>query len=631
MKYYYELFFTKDKLEVSDWDLLFKDISRLNGFLGTWKLYLSIEKNMLRFFIKSRVKIPSILSSTSAFIVKKTEPIDIKKIYLNKIHICMDSDKTLGDIYDKYESKFNKTLKYVEIKIKYLAPNKYCTKTYFYFEKNDKKIQKYRSYFFIPAYHLQLDFSTYNRFFCRVDVGRKYLKINKSFELFSPKDTSENLLEIDAFPYYQDDKYLNLESYDFQKHSLIVGASGTGKSKFLASFIKNIHDNYSDLYKIVMIDPHGAIEEEIGGLDNSLVIDMKSPESTIDILINSKSNPNINTEVLMSTFKNILADQYNSKLERVLRHSIYLLLKNELLTFQNLEKLLTEVEFRNKILKESTNVESSVKSFFLTDFNELKNQSYSEAISPIVSVIDELQMLPGIISEDKKIKISDAIQNNCFTLFSLNQAELGEKVIKIISNLIIGNIFQLVQKKYFDKHIIFVIDEFAIIQNPILSKLLSEARKYNLSLFLVEQYLSQVSEDIQNSIYSNVMNYYCFRVAREDARLLANTLQMELSVKDSIFNKVKLLTALPNRSLIVRVTKDDRIIPAIKCRTLDFKKIPRVKNILKSIKDTGKKIIKKFVFEIGKVRSVSEIMKSQSTGRRKKRSFNFGIGNKKNE
>ena len=409
MKYYYELFFTKDKLEISDWDLLFKDISRLNGFLGTWNLYISIENNMLRFFIKSHVKIPSILSSTSTFIIKKAETIDIIKKYLNKIHICMDSDKTLGDIYDKYESKFNKSLIQVEIKIKYLAPNKYCTKTYFYFKKKDNRVQKYRSYFFIPAYHLQLDFSTYNRFFCRVDVGRKYLKINKSFELFSPKNADENLLEIDAFPYYQDDKYLNLESYDFQKHSLIVGASGTGKSKFLASFIKNIHDNYSDLYKIVMIDPHGAIEEEIGGLDNSLVIDMKTPESTIDILINSKSNANINTEVLLSTFKNILADQYNSKLERVLRHSIYILLKNELLTFENLEKLLTEVEFRNKILKESSDVESSVKSFFLTDFNELKNHSYTEAISPIISVIDELQMLPGIISEEEKIKISDAI------------------------------------------------------------------------------------------------------------------------------------------------------------------------------------------------------------------------------
>ena len=626
MKNYYELFLTKDEIELNDWDSLFSEISRLNGFLKKWKFYLIIENNMLRFFIESRVKLPSILSISSNFVVRDIDSIDIKKSFFSKVHICMNSDQSFGNIYDKFESKHNKILNQIEIKFRFMTPKRYLSKTYLYFLKNNN-IQKYRSFFFIPGYHLKINLTNYSRFFCRTDVGRRFLKINKSFGLFSSKNESENLLEINAFPYFQEKKYLNLESYDFEKHSLIVGASGSGKSKFLASFIKNISDNYSDLYKIVMIDPHGAIEEEIGGLENSFTVDMKQPESTVDILMNSKEDAIVNTEILLSTFKNILADQYNSKLERVLRHSLYLLLKKEMLSFQNLEKLITDVAFRNSILKDSKDVEANIRSFFLTDFNELKNQSYSEAISPIVSLVDEMEMLPGIASESSNNKISDIISNNFLTLFSLNQAELGEKVIKIVSNILLGDIFQLAQKKFFDKHIIFIIDEFAIVQNPILSKLLSEARKYNLSMFLVEQYLSQVNEDIQNAIYSNVMNYYSFRVAREDARFLANTLQMELSVKDSIFQKVKFLSSLPNRSVIVRLTKDDRIIPAIECRTLDFKSIPRSKNIIKNIKNTGKKIIKKFIFELGKVKNVKEIMKSQSTSRSKKRSFNFNIGN----
>ena len=626
MKNYYELFLTKDEIELNDWDSLFGEISRLNGFLRKWKFYLIIENNMLRFFIESRVTLPSILSISSKFVVRNITSIDIKKKIFSKIYICMNSDLSFGNIYDKFESKYGQILGQIEINFRYMASKRYISKTFLYFFKNND-IQKYRAFLFIPGYHLKLDLSNYSRFFCRTDVGRRFLKVNKSFGLFSPKNEAENLLEINAFPYFQEKKYLNLESYDFEKHSLIVGASGSGKSKFLASFIKNISDNYSDLYKIVMIDPHGAIEEEIGGLENSFTVDMKQPESTVDILMNSKEDAIVNTEILLSTFKNILADQYNSKLERVLRHSLYLLLKKEMLSFQNLEKLITDVAFRNSILKDSKDVEANIRSFFLTDFNELKNQSYSEAISPIVSLVDEMEMLPGISSESSNNKISDIISNNFLTLFSLNQAELGEKVIKIVSNILLGDIFQLAQKKFFDKHIIFIIDEFAIVQNPILSKLLSEARKYNLSMFLVEQYLSQVNEDIQNAIYSNVMNYYSFRVAREDARLLANTLQMELSVKDSIFQKVKLLSSLPNRSVIVRLTKDDRIIPAIECRTLDFKSIPRSKNIIKSIKNTGKKIIKKFIFELGKVKNVKEIMKSQSTSRSKKRSFNFDIGN----
>lgn len=629
MSNYYEMFLTKDVLELSELDELFCKISRLNGFLRSWKLYINIESNMIRFFISSRRTIPSILSESSKFVIREIDSFDTNKKIFERLHINRRSDNNIIDIYDKFEAKRNKELKQIVIKFRCLSQNRYLTNTHFYFKNRINRIIKYKSLFFVPAIQLQLDFSKYTRFFCRIDVGRRYLKINKSYGLFSPKNEEENLLEINAFPYFSEKKYLNLESYDFEKHSLIVGASGSGKSKFIASFIKNVHDNYSDLYKIVMIDPHGAIEEEIGGLSDTFVVDMKDQESTADILINSKSNANVNTEILLSTFKNILADQYNSKLERVLRHSLYLLLKKEMLTFDNLEKLISEVEFRNSLLKDSKEIEANIRSFFLTDFNELKNQSYTEAISPIMSLIDEIKMLPGLTYENN-FKISDIIQDNFLTLFSLSQAELGENVIKIIANLLLGNIFQLVQKKQFDKHIIFIIDEFAIIQNPILSKLLSEARKYNLSMFLVEQYLSQVSTDIQNSIYSNVMNYYCFRVAREDARFLANTLQMELSVKDSIFQKIKYLSSLPNRSLIVRVSKDGRVIPAIECKTLDYKPIPRVKKLLDNIKDTGKKIIKKFIFELGKVKPVRDIMKSQSTSRSKKRNFDFGIGNNKN-
>ena len=68
MKYYYELFMTKDTITLSDWDDLFKEISRLNSFFRVWKLYLLIENNMLRFYIKSKAKIPSILSSSSCFV-----------------------------------------------------------------------------------------------------------------------------------------------------------------------------------------------------------------------------------------------------------------------------------------------------------------------------------------------------------------------------------------------------------------------------------------------------------------------------------------------------------------------------------------------------------------------------------
>ena len=153
MKSYYELFVTKDTLTLSDWDILFKEISRLNSVFGSWKLYLLIENNMLRFYIQSKVKIPSILSSSSCFVIKEIDAIDTLSKLISKTHICMESDKTFGDIYDKFESQSNKVLKQIEIKFKYITSNRYYTKTHLYFKKSNNKKTKYRSFFFIPAYH----------------------------------------------------------------------------------------------------------------------------------------------------------------------------------------------------------------------------------------------------------------------------------------------------------------------------------------------------------------------------------------------------------------------------------------------------------------------------------------------
>ena len=62
----------------------------------------------------------------------------------------------------------------------------------------------------------------------------------------------------------------------------------------------------------------------------------------------------------------------------------------------------------------------------------------------------------------------------------------------------------IIQKQEISEHIIFIIDEVAVIENPILSRYLSEARKYNLSLILASQYFSQISNELKNSIFANI-------------------------------------------------------------------------------------------------------------------------------
>lgn len=622
-RYMYEIYLTSDYIDENEWLKFLLEISNLNGFFRSWKLYVKIERSVIKYYIVSRKKLPTVLSCSGSFLIKKIDSFKREKTLIEYLYLVRKYENNLVDIYDRNESKYRQFLKQVEITFTSFSKTNYFTKAKLYFEHERGNKSKGRTIFFIPHIQLSVDFSKHTRF-SYVKEGSKYLQIQKSIHMFETDEKKDNMLEINTFPYSQNKYFLNIENYDFDKHSLIVGGSGTGKSKLIAQMIKNIYDNknFKADYKIVMIDPHSSIENDIGGLDETQVIDMKKKSSSVDLLINSNKNVSSGTEILLTVLKSVFGEEFNSKLERVLRHSIYLLLKKEKLDFENLRKLIIDTEFRNKLLRESDDVESHIKEFFGSDFNEIKTNSYTEAISPIIALIDEMQMLPCFREKNEK-NIENEIRNNFLTIFSLNQAELGEKVTKTIAGLIMGVIFQLVQRHAFLEHLILIIDEVAVVENPILKNLLSEARKYNLSIILAGQYFGQISEDLQDAIFSNVMNYYSFRISREDAMILNNQLQMEMAVKNTYHNRIKLLTELPNRDCIVRITKNGVLIPAFRARTIDFKPIPKNKNqiLMKpDAKDDNRKnkLLKNIGFKIGDNKfDIKKLMESQSTSRRK--------------
>lgn len=622
-RYMYEIYLTSDYIDENEWLKFLLEISNLNGFFRSWKLYVKIERSVIKYYIVSRKKLPTVLSCSGSFLIKKIDSFKREKTLIEYLYLVRKYENNLVDIYDRNESKYRQFLKQVEITFTSFSKTNYFTKAKLYFEHERGNKSKGRTIFFIPHIQLSVDFSKHTRF-SYVKEGSKYLQIQKSIHMFETDEKKDNMLEVNTFPYSQNKYFLNIENYDFDKHSLIVGGSGTGKSKLIAQMIKNIYDNknFKADYKIVMIDPHSSIENDIGGLDETQVIDMKKKSSSVDLLINSNKNVSSGTEILLTVLKSVFGEEFNSKLERVLRHSIYLLLKKEKLDFENLRKLIIDTEFRNKLLRESDDVESHIKEFFGSDFNEIKTNSYTEAISPIIALIDEMQMLPCFREKNEK-NIENEIRNNFLTIFSLNQAELGEKVTKTIAGLIMGVIFQLVQRHAFLEHLILIIDEVAVVENPILKNLLSEARKYNLSIILAGQYFGQISEDLQDAIFSNVMNYYSFRISREDAMILNNQLQMEMAVKNTYHNRIKLLTELPNRDCIVRITKNGVLIPAFRARTIDFKPIPKNKNQILMKPDTKddnrkNKLLKNIGFKIGDNKfDIKKLMESQSTSRRK--------------
>jgi len=76
------------------------------------------------------------------------------------------------------------------------------------------------------------------------------------------------------------------------------------------------------------------------------------------------------------------------------------------------------------------------------------------------------------------------------------------------------------------------IDEFQNVTTDSISSILSEARKYRLSLNIAHQYISQLEEGIKNAVFGNVGSMAVFRVSSEDAEFLEKRFQPTFKAAD---------------------------------------------------------------------------------------------------
>ncbi|MDD5096375.1 MAG: DUF87 domain-containing protein [Candidatus ainarchaeum sp.] len=368
---------------------------------------------------------------------------------------------------------------------------------------------------------------------------------------------------------------LGVEDYDFQKHGLVVGQSGAGKSKLLELFVKGlIKSGKLDEYTVVFLDPHGDVHKNIKYAKGTLV-DFRS--HAIELFSNS-GEPSGSTELTVALFSSFI-DVSNPYLSRVLKHSLHLLFSLKMMSLDNLSLLLTDTMARKEIVAKSDNVQ--LKKFFDTEFMEMRTQRYDSSILPIVNLIDEYRMLTAGISEASQHELAGLMDKNPLVFVSTNPALLGKNMTRLIGGAVIQQVFTLLQTGRIRKKIILIVDETSLVQNPALASILSEARKFGLTILFAQQYLGQLEEGVLKSVQANMVNLFCFKVAREDADTVNKMMNLEINPvfeKERAFAKVEdmktdMLTKSNPRECVFRVMQNGRLVRPVKVRTVDVESL----------------------------------------------------------
>ncbi|MBU0732233.1 type IV secretion system DNA-binding domain-containing protein [Patescibacteria group bacterium] len=320
---------------------------------------------------------------------------------------------------------------------------------------------------------------------------------------------------------------------DRRRHAYIVGKTGMGKSTMIENMV------IDDIRKgngLAIVDPHGDLAEKI--------IKFIPPERTNDVIYFNPAdieNPvafnileNINPDYkhliaygLVGVFKKIWADSWGPRMEYILTNTILALIEYPGATLLGLMRMLVDKTYRKKVVSKVT--DPVVKTFWTDEFSNYSEKFRTEAIAPIQNKVGQFiasSIIRNIVGQSKSsFDPREIMDEGKILIMNLSKGRVGEENSALLGAMMITKI-QLAAMSRVDvpeeerRDFYLYVDEFQNFATEAFANILSEARKYRLSLVLAHQYIEQLSDEVRAAVFGNVGTMIAFRVGANDAEEL---------------------------------------------------------------------------------------------------------------
>ena len=342
-----------------------------------------------------------------------------------------------------------------------------------------------------------------------------------------------------------------LPEADRLRHVYVIGQTGTGKSVMLKNMI--IQDIQAG-HGCCFIDPHGEdLLDILGNIPrerwddviyfdpsytampmglNMMEYDRNKPEQKIFVI-----------NELLSIFKKLFADSSPESMgpafEQYFRNSAGLVMEHPESgnTLLDISRVLSDKDYRDYKLAHSKN--PLINQFFKNAEATSGEQSFENYVPYITNKFDVFVsnevMRPIIAQEKSSFNISDIMDNKKIFLVNLSKGRLGELNANLIGLILVGKFLMaaLGRDNPATKPPFYLyLDEFQNVATPSISAILSEARKYKLSLTVAHQYIKQLPDNIKGAVFGNVGSKIVFRISEEDAKFLEASFAPTFSASD---------------------------------------------------------------------------------------------------
>ena len=375
-----------------------------------------------------------------------------------------------------------------------------------------------------------------------------YRKLPYPSNLPTPKNTQESDLTILGNTDYRGEKVtFGIKKEDKFRHMYVVGKTGTGKSTFISNMV------VSDMKAgngLCLLDPHGELVDSVlehipsNRINDVILFDVSDTEFPIGFNLFQADNEdakNLIASGIVSTFYRLFDTSWGPRLEYILRNVVLSLIDYPNATLMHILRILTDKNFREEVV--SNIKDGVVLKFWNNEFNKWNDKQREEAVGPITNKVGQFlssRLVRNIFGQPRtKLNMRKAMDEGKIILVNLSKGKIGEDNANMIGSLLVTKIQIDAMSRadiaaHLRKDFYLYIDEFQNFASKSFMTILSEARKYKLSLIVANQYTSQLIPEIKDAIFGNVGTTMAFTVGKDDADIITGQFKELSSVNDLI-------------------------------------------------------------------------------------------------
>ena len=357
-------------------------------------------------------------------------------------------------------------------------------------------------------------------------------------------------------------KPIRLGIKDRRRHLHVIGQTGVGKSVFQENLA---YQDMMDGRGFAFVDPHGdSVEALLSKVPKERVEDvvyfnpgdMSNPVGLNMFEFDHPDQKDFLVQEAISMLYGLYDPGHTGivgpRLEHIFRNCALLLMSDpQGGTFIDIPKLLVDEEFMKSKLKYVT--DQQVLDFWTKEFPASQRSSEAgEVISWVVAKFGPFisnDAMRNIIGQTKSgFNFADMMNNNKILLVNLSKGKMGDLNSRLLGIIFVMK-FQAAAMARANvpeeerKDFTLYVDEFQNFATDSFETILSEARKYRLSLVLGNQFMTQLKEELREAIIGNVGTTVTGRIGITDAEIMVKRYMPVFDAED--------LTKLPNYESVV--------------------------------------------------------------------------------